>query len=68
MKRAAAIAALAASLGAGAGAVVGGNSLRGTAYVRFGLQLPDGGTRDLGRTGCYDFSKVKATVEPCGSP
>lgn len=58
--------ALGAALGAGGTAAVG-PGLKGTVYVRFSQQLPDGGVRELGRTGCYDLDKVKATVESCSS-
>lgn len=38
----------------------------GTVFVRFSQSLPDGGTRDLGRTGCYELGgEVKASIEPC---
>lgn len=63
MKKNAAILAAGIALGAAGGSVTSG--LHGTAYVRFTQELPDGGTRDLGRTGCYDLSKVKATAEAC---
>lgn len=68
MKKSAAILALGAALGAAGGAATSGvaNPLKGTVYVRFVQELPDGGTRDLGRTGCYELGeKVKATVEAC---
>lgn len=64
MKRSAVIFALGASLGGSAG-VTASRELTGIGFVRFQLELPDGGTRELGRTGCYDFSQVKATVEAC---
>lgn len=56
---------LGAAVGA-AGGAASSSALNGTVYVRFEQQLPDGGTRDLGRTGCYELGpKVKARVEPC---
>jgi hypothetical protein len=67
VKKASTAAAITAALVLGAGAgKLSGSELRGTVYVRFAQQLPDGGTRDLGRTGCYELGeKVKATVEAC---
>lgn len=67
MKKTAASIAAAFALGAAGGAAVKGTPLQGTVYVHFTQELPDGGVRDLGRTGCYELSeKVKATVEACG--
>jgi hypothetical protein len=64
VKKSAAILAVGLALGGAAGKL-SGSELQGTSYVQFTQQLPDGGTRDLGRTGCYDLSAVKASVEPC---
>lgn len=65
MKKTAAALALATAIGAVGGAV-SSSSLSGTVFVRFEQQLPDGGVRDLGRTGCYELGpKVKAVVEAC---
>lgn len=59
--------AAALALGASAGRLAG-SELHGTVYVRFEQALPDGGTRDLGRTGCYELGgKIKATVEQCST-
>lgn len=56
---------LALAIGA-AGGALSSSGLHGTVFVRFSMPLPDGGTRDLGRTGCYELGeKVKATVETC---
>lgn len=64
---AAALLALGAALGAGGTAVTSSSPLQGTVFVRFEQELPDGGARDLGRTGCYELGpKVRAVVEPCG--
>jgi len=62
-------AALAAALALGAaGGALSSSGLHGTVFVKFTQNLPDGGTRDLGRTGCYEIGdKVKATVEPCSA-
>lgn len=63
---AAALVTLGLALGAGGTAAVA-PGLKGTVYVRFSQPLTDGGVRELGRTGCYDLDKVKATVESCSS-
>jgi hypothetical protein len=67
-KNAASAALLAAGLAIGAaGGAISSTGLKGTVYVHFTQSLPDGGVRDLGRTGCYDLDAVKATVEPCAT-
>ena len=65
MRKNGAILAVAVAIGAAGGKLSSGE-LKGTAFVTFSQSLPDGGVRELGRTGCYDLSKVQATVEPCG--
>lgn len=66
MKAGATAAALVAALAVGAAGGRASSSLSGTVFVRFEQQLLDGGTRELGRTGCYELgTKVKATVESC---
>lgn len=67
MKKSAAGALLAVGVAiGGAGGAISTSGLHGTVYVRFSQSLPDGGVRDLGRTGCYELGdKVKATVEAC---
>lgn len=50
---------------AGAGAVALKSPVKGPVFVRFQQKQPDGTVRELGRTGCYDFDKVKVTVEAC---
>lgn len=66
MKKSAAAGVMALGLAIGAaGGALSSSGLHGTVYVRFSQQLPDGGVRDLGRTGCYDLATVQATVEPC---
>lgn len=63
---AAALVATGMAVGA-AGGGVAARDLKGHAFIHFTQALPDGGVRDLGRTGCYDLdSSVKATVESCG--
>jgi hypothetical protein len=65
VKKNAAILAAGLALGAG-GASLSTSDLHGTVFVHFTQQLPDGGVRDLGRTGCYELDgNVKATVEAC---
>jgi hypothetical protein len=66
LKKGAAIFALGVSLGAGG--AISTTGLHGTVFVRFIQELPDGGTRELGRTGCYALDKdIKAIVETCST-
>lgn len=56
---------LAAAAAAGGTATALKSPLKGPVFVRFQQKQPDGTVRELGRSGCYDFDKVKVTVEAC---